>query len=67
MPEYLIDGLTVDRRLDLRGGTADRLAKRGKLPHVVLPDGAFRFRWSKVRKCLQVVQAAENRQGVDDE
>lgn len=51
----LIDGLTVDRRLDLRPGTADRLAKRGTLPHVKLPHGLIRFRWSQVAQCLQII------------
>ena len=44
----LLDGGEVDRRLSLRPGTAVRLARRDKLPHVVLPDGAIRFSWPDV-------------------
>lgn len=38
----------VDSRLNWRAGRAERLAKQGKLPHDVLPDGAIRFVWTEV-------------------
>ena len=35
----LIYGEDIDRRLNWPLGRAERLARRGGLPHVVLPDG----------------------------
>jgi hypothetical protein len=38
----------IDRRLVWPPGTAARLARRGKLPHYVLPNGDLRLRWDEV-------------------
>jgi hypothetical protein len=62
---HLLHGGDVDRRLNLRPGSAERLAKRGTLPHVRLPNGAIRFRWSDVAGCLEEFKPA--RGGDDDE
>jgi hypothetical protein len=48
----LLDGSAVDRCLALRPGTAERLARRGRLPHVVLPNGSIRFEWDEVEQLL---------------
>ena len=45
----LLCGDDIDRRLSWPIGKAERMAKRGKLPHIVLPDGAIRFRWRAIR------------------
>jgi predicted site-specific integrase-resolvase len=39
----LLIPVEVDRLLRYRAGTAERLARKGKLPHVTLPDGSIRF------------------------
>lgn len=41
--DALFQSIDVDRAFCWSGGTALRLAKRGLLPHVVLPDGSIRF------------------------
>lgn len=38
----------IDKRLNWPIGRAGRLAKRGKLPHVLLPDGSIRFEWEAI-------------------
>ena len=38
----------IDNRLTWPIGKASRLAKRGKLPHVILPDGSIRFEWGAI-------------------
>lgn len=45
----LLYGDDVDRRLNWPLGKAERLARHGKLPHVLLPDGSIRFRWKALR------------------
>lgn len=52
LPE-LVDGGVIDRCLSLQPGTADRLARRSKLPHVRLPDGTIRFSVADVVESLQ--------------
>ena len=42
MPTFLTP-MEVDKLLKLSTGKAKRLAKRGKLPVVILPDGTIRF------------------------
>ena len=49
----LLCGEEVDRRLNWPAGKAQKLARRGKLPHVVLPDGAIRFIWEQVERLLR--------------
>lgn len=48
----VIDGPEVDRRLAWPIGHAEKLAKRRKLPHLVLPDGAIRFRWNDIEQLI---------------
>lgn len=42
----------IDNRLNWPLGRATRLAKKGKLPHVVLPDGSIRFEWESIEPLL---------------
>lgn len=48
----------VDRRLNWPIGRAARMAKRKRLPHLVLPDGSVRFEWAKIEPLLLQVEAA---------
>ena len=41
-------GRDVDRLLTWPAGRAERLARRKKLPHYRLPDGAVRFRLAEI-------------------
>lgn len=43
----------IDQRLSWPLGRAERLARRRKLPHVVLPDGSIRFEWTQVERLIQ--------------
>jgi predicted site-specific integrase-resolvase len=52
MVNELLIPIEVDRILRYKPGKAERLAKRGKLPHVRLPDGTIRFRESDVEQLL---------------
>ncbi len=45
----------IDRQLSWPLGRAERLARRGKLPHVVLPDGSIRFRWRDIARLVEYV------------
>ncbi|MFH1266904.1 MAG: hypothetical protein ABIK89_14340 [Planctomycetota bacterium] len=45
----------VDKRLNWPLGRAERLARRGRLPHVILPDGAIRFSWPDVDQLIKHV------------
>jgi hypothetical protein len=49
----------IDRRLNWPPGTAARLARRNRLPHYVLPDGAIRLRWEEVEPLVVRVPLAE--------
>ena len=49
----------VDERLGWHLGTARRLARRGRLPHTILPDGSLRFTWVEVEAMLRHVPADE--------
>lgn len=55
-------GSEIDQRLSWPTGRAERLAKRGKLPHVILPDGEIRFLWEEVQGAI-VRKPVEHRQG----
>jgi hypothetical protein len=46
----------VDRRLGWQPGRAERLARRRRLPHVLLPDGSIRFEWDKIEPLIVRVQ-----------
>jgi hypothetical protein len=38
----------IDRHFRWQAGTSNRLARQGKLPHVVLPNGEFRFELAEI-------------------
>lgn len=54
----LIHSEEVDRRLNWPLGKAERLARRRKLPHYVLPDGAIRFRWEEIETLIKRVDTS---------
>lgn len=45
----------IDGCLDWAPGTALRLARRGKLPHYVLPDGSIRLNRGEVESLIRYV------------
>jgi hypothetical protein len=49
----------IDKQLDWPPGRAQRLAKRGRLPHYVLPDGGIRLRWEEVEPLVRHVPARQ--------
>jgi hypothetical protein len=65
----LLYGEDIDQRLAWPLGRAKKLALRGTLPHVVLPDGEIRFEWETIEplvrrvpvelKPLRLVEAAQ--------
>lgn len=56
-------GEDIDRRLNWPLGRAERLARRGKLPHVILPDGQVRFEWPVVAALLVRIGDVGNSHG----
>jgi len=48
----LLKPAEVDFLLRYPAGRATRLAKRGQLPHIVLPDGSIRFREVEIEQLL---------------
>lgn len=52
MLQQLLIPVEVDRILRYRFGRSERLAKRGKLPHIRLPDGSIRFRQGDVEQMI---------------
>ena len=56
MPDLLTER-ELDKRLRWPLGRAERLARRGKLPHVVLPDGTIRFEWETIEPLIVRVEA----------
>jgi len=48
----------VDQRLGWPLGRAARLARQGKVPHVLLPDSAVRFEWAEVEALIRRVRPA---------
>ena len=52
-------GTDIDKRLNWPLGRAEALARRGKLPHVVLPDGLIQFEWPAIEAMLRHVQAVK--------
>ena len=42
-PRPFIEPGDLDRRLSYRRGRSARLARKGLIPHVLLPDGEIRF------------------------
>ncbi len=55
MPTDLIFPEDIDARLSWPPGTAARLARRGKLPHYILPDESIRFRWEEISPLVRHV------------
>jgi len=45
----------IDSRLNWPTGRTSRLARFGKLPHYVLPDGSIRLRWVEIAPLVQHV------------
>jgi hypothetical protein len=45
----------IDTRLSWPLGRAERLARRGQLPHIVLPDGSIRFEWPQIEALIRRV------------
>jgi hypothetical protein len=56
-------GTEIDKKLTWPLGRAERLARRGRLPHVVLPDGSIRFRWDQIEPLIRVVGTDHVRTG----
>jgi len=54
----LIYSEEVDRRLNWPLGKAERMARRRKLPHYLLPDGAIRFRWEEIETLIKRVDTS---------
>ena len=61
----LIYGEEVDRRLNWSLGRAERLARKQKLPHYVLPDGSIRFVWDEVERMVRRVDVADESEASD--
>jgi hypothetical protein len=51
-----IDPEDIDRHFNWTVGTATRLARRGRLPHYVLPDGSIRFKLEEVEAMVKRVE-----------
>ncbi|WP_430454721.1 hypothetical protein [Rhodopirellula europaea] len=49
--DYLL-GSAIDTTFRWPIGHAEKLAKKGKLPHRILPDGSIRFSWEKIEKLV---------------
>ncbi len=47
----------IDKRLNWPLGRAERLARRKRLPHILLPDGSIRFTWAEIEALLVRVPA----------
>lgn len=57
MVEQLLTSRDVDRLLRFSSGKSTRMAKAGRLPHIILPDGSIRFRPIDLRNILDGQQA----------
>ncbi len=53
MTENLLKAVEVDLLLRYPIGRAAKLAKKGLLPHVVLPDGSVRFERDQLEAALR--------------
>jgi hypothetical protein len=53
MPSDLEYPEDIDARLNWPPGRTSRLAKAGKLPHYVLPDGSIRLRWDEIAPLIR--------------
>jgi hypothetical protein len=53
MPTDLLFPEDIDARLSWPPGRAARLARRGRLPHYILPDGSIRLRWGEIAPLIR--------------
>jgi hypothetical protein len=58
MPTDLLYPDDIDSRLNWPPGRTSRLARMGKLPHYILPDGSIRLRWDEITTLVQHVTSA---------
>jgi hypothetical protein len=58
-----LEGTEIDKKVGWPLGRAESLARRNKLPHYRLPDGAIRFKWAAVSKLIQSVRVVAANQG----
>jgi len=58
MSTELLYAEDIDFRLNWPPGRTSQLARKGKLPHYVLPDGSIRLRWEEIEPLVQHVQTA---------
>lgn len=58
MPTDLLFPEDIDARLNWPLGRSARLARRGHLPHYLLPDGSIRFRWVEIAPLVRYVHPA---------
>jgi predicted site-specific integrase-resolvase len=53
MENQLLKPTDVDRLLCYPFGKAVKLARQGKLPHIVLPDGQIRFDQQEIEQLIE--------------
>ncbi|QEL15136.1 hypothetical protein [Limnoglobus roseus] len=58
MPNDLLYPDDVDARLNWPPGRTSRLARTGKLPHYILPDGSIRLCWEEILPLVHHVAVA---------
>ena len=56
----LVTGYRIDAALGWPGGRAERLAKRGQLPHYTLPTGEIRFKPAEILALVKPAGAVAN-------
>ena len=57
-------GEEIDKRLAWPLGKAERLARRGRLPHLRLPDGSIRFRWEDIEPLIVFIPPNVHLEGI---
>jgi hypothetical protein len=62
----LINGREIDRLFGWPAGKAEKLAKRGKLPHYLLPDGSVRFCRDEILALIRI-QSINGKQSTQPE
>lgn len=66
MPTELLYPDDIDTRLNWPPGRTSRLARSGKLPHYILPDGSIRLSWDEITPLIQhVPTGTEKAKGAD--
>lgn len=53
----------IDARLNWPPGRTSRLARSGKLPHYLLPDGSIRLRWEEIAPLVRHVAPDVEKEG----